>query len=158
MLLGTNPHEDVNGIGLSDANGVSAFVVTDSGTKMMITKFRLGSQTREIYSLPGKLPSCQSILADVTPSTAYVDPSIPTSAYPNPSSGRVRIAYQLPAGVSSGEVILTREDGTEVKRYRVTSAFSDLLIDAADLPSGAYFYKLITEKGESPVQRIVMTK
>gem|GEM_PF-3538982 len=80
------------------------------------------------------------------------------SAYPNPSSGRVRIAYQLPPGVSFGEVILTQEDGTEMKRYRVTSAFSDLLIDGGDLPSGAYFYKLVTEKGGSPVRRIVIMK
>lgn len=36
-----------------------------------------------------------------------------------------------------------------MKRYRVTSAFSDILIDGADLPSGAYFYKLVTAKGES---------
>ncbi len=80
------------------------------------------------------------------------------SAYPNPSSGRVRIAYQLPPGVSSGEVILTREDGSEVKRYRVTNAFSNLRIEESDLPSGAYFYKLVTEKGESPSQAISVIK
>lgn len=113
----------------------------------------------DVYSLPGKLPRCSTTqFAGVNPSITYEGSTLPTSAYPNPSSGRVRIAYQLPAGVSSGEVILTREDGTEVKRYRVTSAFSDLLIDGADLPSGAYFYKLVTEKGESPVQAISIMK
>ena len=111
-----------------------------------------------VYSLPGKLPGCSTIAsASVTPSIAY-DPVLPTSAYPNPSSGRMRIAYQLPAGVSSGEVILTREDGSEVKRYRVTNAFSDLLIDESELPSGAYFYKLVTEKGESSPQKISVLK
>ncbi|MFI5202224.1 MAG: T9SS type A sorting domain-containing protein [Candidatus Kapaibacterium sp.] len=111
-----------------------------------------------MYSLPGKLPHCTTTLSGVTPSTAYADPYIPTSAYPNPSSGRVRIAYQLPPGVSSGEIILTTEDGTEVKRYHVTSAFSDLLIQESDLPSGTYFYKLVTAKGESPVQAISIMK
>jgi hypothetical protein len=76
-------------------------------------------------------------------------------AYPNPASGRVRIAYDLPQGVTSGEMILTSEAGREVKRYHVTNAFSDLLIEATDLPSGSYFYKLVTDKGESPAQRIV---
>jgi hypothetical protein len=70
----------------------------------------------------------------------------------------VRIAYELPSGVSSGDLILTTEDGREVNRYRVTSAFSDLLIESDDLPSGSYFYHLQTEKGESQTQRIVMAK
>jgi hypothetical protein len=84
--------------------------------------------------------------------------SLPTSAYPNPSQGRVRIAYQLPSGVSSGEVVLTDEVGREVKRFHVTSAFSDLEIQESDLPSGSYFYRLVTSNGESAAQRIVCEK
>jgi hypothetical protein len=131
---------------------------TDSGAKMIIV--RGGNNQRfEVYSLPGKLPTCSTTpTSAVNPSIAYTNPTLPTSAYPNPSSGQVRIAYELPSGVSSGDLILTTEDGREVKRYHVTSAFSDLLIDAGDLPSGSYFYHLVTEKGESGAQRIVMTK
>jgi hypothetical protein len=70
----------------------------------------------------------------------------------------VRIAYELPLGVSSGEIVLLSEDGKEVKRYMVTNAFNDLLIEAPELPSGSYFYKLVTEKGESLVKKIALIK
>jgi hypothetical protein len=142
------------------AGGYSLSILnTSNGSKMFITSFiNPASLLFEVYSLPGKLPSCQSTLAGVNPPTSYIDPAFPTSAYPNPSNGQVRIAYTLPSGVSSGDLILTTEDGREVKRYHVTSAFSDLLIEASDLPSGSYFYKLVTEKGESVAQRIVMMK
>jgi hypothetical protein len=82
----------------------------------------------------------------------------PSLAYPNPSSGRVRIAYDLPNGITSGEIVLTTSDGREVKRYHVTSAFNDLLIEEGDLPNGSYFYKLVTDRGESPARRIVHEK
>lgn len=130
---------------------------TDSGVKMMIARYSRASGTSEldIYSLPGKIPNPHSNQSDVTPSFVQPEGGISTSAYPNPSSGIIRIAYQLPIGVSSGELILTDEAGREVKRYRVTSAFSDLEIQAADLPSGAYFYKIVTQQGESAMQKIV---
>jgi len=133
---------------------------TDSGVKMMVdNEVSSGNHEVNIYSLPGKLPTCSTTaLSAVNPSIAYTNPTLPTSAYPNPSSGQVRIAYELPSGVSSGDLILTTEDGREVKRYHVTSAFSDLLIDSGELPSGSYFYHLVTEKGESQAQRIVLSK
>ena len=84
--------------------------------------------------------------------------SLPTFAYPNPSSGQVRITYELPAGVQRGQIILLTEDGREVKRYQVTNAFNDLLIEESDLPNGSYFYKLVTDKGESQAKRIVRLK
>jgi hypothetical protein len=135
--------------------GGSSIIQTNEGTKMIV---RTSSNDRyEVYSLPGKLPSSQKSNV-VDPSSMSESPSIPTSAYPNPTTGRVRIAYELPAGVSSGELVLMTVEGKEVMRYHVTNAFSDLLIEAGDLPSGSYFYKLVTEKGESEVRRIVRVK
>ncbi len=124
---------------------------TADGTKMIVTK----NDGVRIYSLPGKLPTCTQKAGIINASSSFADAMLPASAYPNPASGRVRIAYDLPQGVSSGEMILTSEDGREMKRYHVTNAFSDLLIEATDLPSGSYFYKLVTDKGESPAKRIV---
>ncbi len=149
---------------LSDDSYVPIFstppciVSTDSGVKMIILSGLNNPENYELYSLPGKLPNRQSKTAGVTPMSISNGSSFPTSAYPNPSNGQVRIAYELPTGISSVDVILTTEDGREVKRYRVSSTFSDLLIEASDLPSGSYFYKLVTEKGESAAQRIVMVK
>ena len=135
----------------------SAIQATSAGTKMIVLKGYPANP--EVYSLPGKLPGCSTSTLGVTnPSIAGSDPSLPTSAYPNPSNGRVHITYELPVGVSTGEIVLLTEDGKEVKRYQVTGAFNDLLIEESDLPSGSYFYKLVTNKGESPAKRIVWLK
>ncbi len=134
----------------------SAIVPTDSGTKMII--IRGNPNYHEVYSLPGQLPGRQTKQSGVTPSIILGTEGIPISAYPNPSSGLVRIAYQLPADVTSGEIVLSDETGRELKRYRVTSAFSDLEIQESDLPSGSYFYRLVTSKGESTAERIVLEK
>lgn len=148
----------INNSYVNNPNAISEFIIaTDSGTKMLIRPE--SPNTIEVFSLPGKLPGCSNAVLGVThPNVMGTDPSLPTSAYPNPSSGLVRIAYQLPPGVSSGEVILTTEDGMEVKRYNVTSSFSDLEIEESDLPSGSYFYRLVTTQGESAAQRIVLAK
>jgi hypothetical protein len=129
-----------------------SIIPTASGTKMLIDYPYPGNH--QVYSLPGKLPSCSQTLGVNDPAVAFSRTSIPTSAYPNPTTGRVRIAYELPAGVSSGELVLMTVEGKEEKRYHVTNAFNDLLIEVGDLPSGSYFYKLVTEKGESEVRRI----
>ncbi len=133
--------------------GVSppAVKATSSGTKLLIHH---GSNI-EVYSLPGRIPGGQAKLGILNdPSVAQTSGFLPTLAYPNPSSGRVRIEYELPPGVSNGEILLLTEDGKEVRRYKVTNAFSDLLIDATELPPGAYFYKLLTYRGESSAKQI----
>lgn len=130
------------------------FKSTSTGTKMLIGY----NSIVEVYSLPGRLPSSSQMLTvGGDPSNANYALTL-SMAYPNPSSGRVRIAYELPSGVQSGEILLTTSDGREVKRYHITNAFNDLLIEGCDLPSGSYFYKLVTERGESAARRIVREK
>ena len=125
---------------------------------MVINRFPQTSyETYEIYSLPGHLPGSSQMLS-VNPNSQSNWPQMESIAYPNPSQGRVRIAYDLPSGVTSGEIVLTTSDGREVKRYHITNAFSDLLIEEGDLPSGSYFYKVVTARGESAAQRIVREK
>jgi hypothetical protein len=124
---------------------------TDRGTKMIVVT----DTGYQVYSLPGRLPSGQQMLSVGGSSPQTNMPSIATMPYPNPSSGQVRIEYALPPGAQSGDLILTSIDGRELKRYHITSAFPDLLIEPGDLPSGSYFYKIITEKGESAARKIV---
>jgi len=81
-----------------------------------------------------------------------------SSAYPNPSNGQIRIEYQLPEGVSTGELIITNIEGIEIKKYQVGNIFNEILIEKSDLPSGSYFYKLVTEKGESEARKIMILR
>ena len=135
----------------------SAIKSTPQGAKMIITT-AVSPQHVGVYSLPGKLPGCQKTLSAVNPTITYEGNSIPTSAYPNPASGPIRIAYQLPVGIFSGEIVVTSETGIEMKRFRVTNAFSDLLIEGIEFPSGSYFYKVVTDKGSSATGKFTVAK
>jgi hypothetical protein len=83
---------------------------------------------------------------------------IVSSAYPNPSNGQIRIEYTLPDGVATGEIAITNLEGIEVRKYQVGNIFNDILFERSDLPSGTYFYKLVTGKGESEMKKIIVTK
>ncbi len=156
----------------SDGEGASMIFNTERGTKLLLPQqqwtyypgdqynnpnYYPSSSGTHVYSLPGKLPGSIAH-SDVNPPTSAIGISLPTSAYPNPSNGQVRIEYTLPDGVQTGKLIITDLQGNEVKRYRVGTAFNDILISKSDLASGSYFYKIITEKGESNAKRLVVLK
>jgi hypothetical protein len=130
---------------------------TNNGTKMLIER---GDDNRhEVYSLPGKLPNCTTTKLGVTQTPMIINGnSLPTSAYPNPSSGQMRISYKLPPGAETGELVISNIEGVVVKRYKVGNIFNDILIEKSDLPSVSYFYKLITSKGESETKQLVILK
>jgi hypothetical protein len=154
VLFGCDTCDRAYGLGASYP-GLTPSPILNSpvGAKMLVTH----DTQSEVYSLPGRLPGSTQMLS-VNPNSQSSWSQLESIAYPNPSSGRVRIAYDLPSGVTSGEIVLTASDGREVKRYHITNAFSDLLIEESDLPSGSYFYKVVTSRGESAAQRIVREK
>ncbi len=134
-------------------------VNTGQGVKMLVEdNYLAGSPTGfTVYSLPGKLPGGTAKSGVNAPSIVSGN-SFPTSAYPNPSNGQMRISYKLPLGESTGELVILSTDGIEVKRYKVGYGFNDILVEKSDLPSGSYFYKLVTEKGESETQKLIILK
>src|SRR5207237_7184374 len=124
-------------------------ISTNNGVKIMIDYYRnsIPFQT-SIYSLPGKLPG-STAKSGVNSPTIITGSSLPPSAYPNPSNGQIRIEYKLPEGVPTGEIVISDIEGKEIKKYQVGNIFNDILIEKSDLASGSYFYKLVTEKGDS---------
>jgi hypothetical protein len=135
---------------------VSESVVSiETGTKLFLTDSVFNTL---VFSLPGKLPGCTTKSSVEPPSIIQNGNPFPTSAYPNPSNGQVRIEYKLPEGISKGEIIITTIEGIEVKKYQVGNIFNDILIEKSDLQSGSYFYKLATEKGESEARKIIILK
>jgi hypothetical protein len=135
-----------------------AVINTPTGAKMFLIEPYQGSERKMfVYSLPGKLPTSNTKLS-VTDAPTIISSSSPsTSAYPNPSNGKIRVAYSLPEGLTTGELIITTTDGREVKRYRVGNMFNDILIEKSELANGAYFYSLVTERGQSEARKFVIT-
>jgi|GEM_PF-2168928 len=78
---------------------------------------------------------------------------------PNPFSGVTEISYEL---LRAGDVaiIIRDERGAEVRRidrgHQEVGAY-DLLLDAADLPSGIYYY-MLEAGGERMTRRMVLVK
>lgn len=140
---------------IADESYGNSIFYTSQGFKLALFNYKI--ETVVIYSLPGKLPTSNTKLS-VTDAPTIISSSSPsTSAYPNPSNGRIRVAYSLPEGVTTGELVITSADGREVKRYRVGNMFNDILIEKSELASGAYFNKLITERGQSEARKFVIT-
>jgi hypothetical protein len=132
----------------------AAIINTEAGAKMLVQYYQ---GYIAVFGLPGKLPGGKAKSSVETPSIISGN-SLPTSAYPNPSNGQIRIEYKLPEGVPTGEIIITNIEGIEMKRYKVGSFFTDILIEKSDLPSGSYFYKLVTEKGESEARKLIILR
>jgi hypothetical protein len=141
------------------ANGGDALsesvVTTENGSKLFLTDSLFNTL---VYSLPGKLPGCTTKSSVESPSIISSGSSLPTSAYPNPSNGQIRIEYQLPDGVATGEIVIMNLQGIEVRKYQVGNIFNYILVERSDLPSGNYFYKLVTGKGESEMKKIIVAK
>jgi hypothetical protein len=91
-----------------------------------------------VYSLPGTLP---------TGGIAVEGGSRQARPYPNPANAMIAIPYQLPEGISEGEISLVHVSGQLIQRYRVDRTFRELLIQTAGLPKGIYLYHLKTEQG-----------
>jgi hypothetical protein len=132
-------------------------VNSPDGVKMLIG-YGYEGQTG-IFSLPGKIPGSANIARSGVNTPSIKDnSSLPTIAYPNPSDGQIRIEYQLPDGIAIGEIIITNDLGKEIRKFRVGNMFHDIIIQKSDLPSGIYFYKVVTSRGESEVKKIVVAK
>lgn len=140
--------------GYQNGNPESGFMIMNDTSRMLI-EYDIG--TANLYNLPGKLPQCKTSVSGKDETTIISGGALPLKAYPNPSNGKIRIEYLLPESVTRGEILITTSDGREVKRYRVGNMFTDILIEKSELASGAYFYKLITERGESEARKFVIT-
>ncbi|MEP7235364.1 MAG: T9SS type A sorting domain-containing protein, partial [Ignavibacteriota bacterium] len=139
----------------SSSNTIPQSVInTQFGTKLILLD---SLNQAAVFSLPGKLPGSTTKSSVDPPSIVSGNP-LPTSAYPNPSNGQMRISYKLPLGVTTGELVIYTADGVEVKRLKVGEGFNDILVTKSDLSSGSYFYKLVTEKGDSEAKKLIILK
>lgn len=153
--FGTKVETETNNVLLSLPNCISAYVVNtiSNGWKLIATidsTNKWSAKNFDVYSLIGSLPMITSI--------GQNQPSeITTNLYPNPSSERVRIDYQLPEGISSGEVVLFDLNGSELRHYNIDKNFTSLDLNNNDLPSGSYFYN-ITAGSSSTTKKMIIVK
>jgi len=110
---------------------------TSSGTKMIIWKSQVGGNGAQVYSLPGTL-TCHDCTGGVI--TSFVSNSgsesnSKISNYPNPSTDQTTVEYTLPKGINVADLIFFDISGKEIKRFKVTSDFKNIIINTSDLSS-----------------------
>jgi hypothetical protein len=126
---------------------------TPLGTKMILSGgANSTSNDARVYSL------CGILTTSIEPVNFSSEDISTLSAFPNPSSNQTTIEYQFPPGITSGEIILYDMNGVEVKRYKVDSMFSNILLDNSSLKSGTYFYQLAASGNIIGTKKMVVIK
>ena len=122
---------------------------TPNGAKMILTCFTATCDYANVYSIPGTL-------------TTSIEPGLSSDdlaqlkAYPNPNNGNATIEFKLPQGINSGEIVLYKMDGSEVKRYRVDGTFGNLILNNSGLSSGTYMYQLVAGGKAVDAKRMIV--
>lgn len=134
---------------------------TPSGWVMILPAYSYNDPSY-VYSLPGTLP-CEDCSNSVVASigTNNNNNGMKTgsvSNYPNPTSGQTTVAYEFPQGVTVGDLVFYDMAGREVKRFKVSSAFSDIVVTTSDLAAGTYYYELQAANGFSAGRKMVVIK
>ena len=153
-----------NGNILFKMGAVNKNVTTDiknmgaSSFKLFIT-IAISQQPQDIrvYSLPGTLP-CDPCSGVGIVEQGSDSRQMLSNAYPNPTSGRTTIPYELPEGVNQGKLIFYNTDGKMVKEFIVDKTFKELQISNEDLYSGTYYYQMQTKNGVSEGKKLVIIK
>jgi hypothetical protein len=149
---------------ISNWDFYSNVMSTDSGTKLMMCIYNPPYTRYEIYSLPGILPCPNTCgVIGTTPTIVQglpveIKKYNPNNPYPNPTNNQTHIPFELPLGINKGEIVFYDLAGSEVKRYTVDRTFRDLILSAADLSAGSYYYQVQTAGGNSKGQKLIVIK
>ncbi len=73
----------------------------------------------------------------------------------NPLKGLSFINYQMPQGVTEGQLLITNMQGELVKKSLVKGNSGSILMNAQDYASGVYQFTLVTPKGKETIRIIV---
>ncbi len=78
--------------------------------------------------------------------------------FPNPSRGEaVAVRYRMPAGATSGELILFNSQGLLLQKHRLGHTEGELSIDLNNLTSGIYLVKVYTNE-HTITKRLLISK
>lgn len=126
---------------------------TSNGTKMILSGGVSTDGNAYVYGLAGTL------MAGIKGFTNNEQDNFKMAlAYPNLASTSTKIAYKLPNGVNTGQIVFYDTQGKEVKRFTVDNTFSSIEISTEDLQSGIYYYNLQTAQGNSGAKKLVTVK
>jgi len=101
-----------------------------------------------IYSLPGT-PVVSAFLENE-------NSNFNLKGFPNPTSGQLKVAYNLPPEVTTGTLLLFDNNGKQVNRFVIDNHTDHLLLNVSDYKSGVYHYFVEYGNKRSPSQKLVV--
>jgi hypothetical protein len=101
-----------------------------------------------IYNLPGT-PVVSAFLQNE-------NPDFNLKAFPNPTTGQVKVAYSLPTEIREGTLFLFDNNGRLVQQFTVDNHTDHLLLNVSDYRSGVYHYFVEYGNKRSPSQKLVV--
>ena len=119
---------------------------TPNGTKLILS---MTNGDANVYSLPGTLSST-IIPNGFKLSSNMGDP------FPNPSSGKITIPYDLPEDSKNGEIVIYDVWGNQLKIYQVGKHFNSISLSTSELSPGNYFYQLKTDNGIVGTKKVIV--
>jgi hypothetical protein len=88
----------------------------------------------------------------------FIKPSYLSNPYPNPTDNSTTLPFTLPDGENTGEIVLYNMQGNEIRRYKVDRSFSNIILNNSGLPSGNYYYQLVTSQGILGTKKVIVIK
>ena len=85
------------------------------------------------------------------------DGTILSQNSPNPWNEETRISYSLPDGYSDASVRIYNLQGTQVKKFDLSSPSGEVVLQASELASGIYIYSLVADGQELSTRRMMLT-
>lgn len=154
--------EDNTTMSITNRYDEESFVsATALGAKMIIWKAASAGGGASVYSLPGFLPchDCSNgVLTGIaSPNGMPLNGSI-SNPFPNPAIGQTKIEYTLPQGVTAADLLIYDISGHEIKRYKVTNAFNNIIISTGEFEAGTYFYQIQTPTGYNETKKMIVIK
>lgn len=77
-------------------------------------------------------------------------------AFPNPTSGQLKVAYSFPPEIREGMLFLFDNNGKQVQRFNIDNHTDHLLLNVSDYKSGVYHYFVEYGNKRSPSQKLVV--
>ena len=101
-----------------------------------------------IYSLPGT-PVVNAFLENEIP-------DFNLKAFPNPTSGQLKVTYNLSPEIREGTLFLFDSNGKQVNRFNIDNHTDHLLLNVSEFKSGVYHYFIEYGNKRSPSQKLVV--